>query len=80
MAEQFIGHSLPSKYHNRRKIFPEGLREQYAKASGKLNIFSRISQSLSETLTLTEMRQDLREVIAHSKRQDVIIQGLKNQQ
>lgn len=80
VAEQFIGHSLPSKYHNRRKIFPEGLREQYAKASGKLNIFSRISQSLSETLTLTEMRQDLREVIAHSKRQDVIIQGLKNQQ
>ena len=62
VAEQFISHAPISKYQNRKKLFPEGLREEYMKGSKKINIFSKISQSLSETVSNDELKQKIKKL------------------
>ena len=73
-AEQFIGHAQMSKYQNRARLYPEGLREEYKKASKRLNIFSKVSQSLSETVT----NEDLKRKVAELEQKSFAIQQKGN--
>ena len=60
-SDEFLGITFTSiPLQNRKKLFPEGLREEYMKGSKKINIFSKISQSLSETVSNDELKQKIK--------------------
>ncbi len=70
VAEQFISHAVISKYQKRRQLYPEGLINEYKKASKKVNIFSRVSQSLTESQTKENLTRQLSDLDFKS-RQDM---------
>ena len=55
LAEEFIGHKTKDSYEKQMKLFTSTLREEYIKASGRLNVFSKfqeISKGASNTVDL----------------------------
>ncbi len=53
LAEEFIGHKTKDSYEKQMKLFTSTLREEYIKASGRLNIFSKF-QEISKGANTTE--------------------------
>ena len=45
-ADHVLGHSPRDSYEKQAALYPEKLRSEYAKASGRLNIFSSIERHL----------------------------------
>ena len=45
-ADHVLGHSPRDSYEKQAALYPEELRAEYAKASGRLNIFSSIKKHL----------------------------------
>ena len=48
-ADHVLGHAPRDSYEKQATLYPEALRAEYAKASGRLNIFSRIEECLCMT-------------------------------
>ena len=46
MAEHVLGHAPRDSYEKQASLYPETLRSEYAKASGRLNIFTSIERHL----------------------------------
>ena len=61
-----IGHKVGDSYEKQDKLYPDKSRNEYAKASKKLNIFSRVSQSLSETNSKEELEKQFSLTNNHS--------------
>ena len=80
VAEQFISHAVISKYQKRRQLYPEGLRNEYKKASKKVNIFSRVSQSLLESQTKEDLERQLSDLDFKSRRDIETIKTKLNSQ
>lgn len=53
LAEEFIGHKTKDSYEKQTRLFTTTLREEYIKASGRLNIFSKF-QEFSKGANTTE--------------------------
>ena len=53
LAEEFIGHKTKDSYEKQMKLFISTLREEYIKASGRLNVFSKF-QEISKGASNTE--------------------------
>ncbi len=47
MADYVIGHMPKDSYEKQALLYPYTLRREYAKAAGRLNVFTKISNSLS---------------------------------
>ena len=46
VAEHVLGHAPRDSYEKQASLYPETLRSEYAKASGRLNIFTSIERHL----------------------------------
>ena len=44
LAEEFIGHKTKDSYEKQAQLFTATLREEYIKASGRLNVFSKFKE------------------------------------
>ncbi|ABK77732.1 integrase [Cenarchaeum symbiosum A] len=44
VADHVIGHKRGDSYEKQAELYPENFREEYAKASGRINVFSRFAE------------------------------------
>jgi len=74
-ADHFIGHRQKDSYEKQATLFPENLREEYMKASSKLNIFSNISRNMQKSVnvqTLENKVLQLQEIVERLQQKDMI--------
>jgi len=56
-------------------LFPENLREEYMKASSKLNVFSNISQNMQKSVSVHMLKNEinqLRQMVNRLQQKDLI--------
>lgn len=62
LAEEFIGHKTRDSYEKQMKLFTSTLRKEYAKASGRLNVFSKFQEFSKGAGTDEEMEKRFKEM------------------
>ena len=60
LAEEFIGHKTKDSYEKQMKLFTTTLREEYIKASGRLNIFSKFQEFSKGASNTADMEAKLK--------------------
>lgn len=60
LAEEFIGHKTKDSYEKQMRLFTATLREEYIKASGKLNIFSKFQEFSKGANTTADLEAKLK--------------------
>lgn len=74
-ADHFIGHRQKDSYEKQATLFPENLREEYMKASSKLNIFSNISRNMQKSVSVHVLQNkvtQLQEIVDRLQQKDMI--------
>ena len=64
VADHVIGHKPKDSYEKQAKLYPETLRKEYAKASKRLNIFTKFTSVVNGTDDSDELRMELREKLS----------------
>ena len=64
VADHVIGHKPKDSYEKQAKLYPETLRKEYAKASQRLNIFTKFASITSGKDDADELKLELREKIS----------------
>jgi len=62
LAEEFIGHKTKDSYEKQMKLFTTTLRKEYAKASGRLNVFSKFQEVSKGFNEMDEMKGKMDEM------------------
>ena len=62
VCELAIGHKVGDSYSKQDKLFPEKTRQEFAKASKKLNIFSNFTHSVSNFDDVDSLKQQISEL------------------
>lgn len=66
VADHVIGHMPKDSYEKQSKLYPETLRKEYAKASKRLNIFTKFTSVVNGIDNEDELRLQLKEQIEES--------------
>lgn len=66
VVEEVVGHKPKNSYKKQAKLFPENMRKEYAKASKRLNIFSKFSSIVNGTDDTDELKLQLKEKISEA--------------
>ena len=61
VADHVIGHKPKDSYEKQAKLYPETLRKEYAKASKRLNIFTKFTSVVNGTDDADELRISLKD-------------------
>ena len=61
VADHVIGHMPKDSYEKQAKLYPETLRKEYAKASKRLNIFTKFTSVVNGTDDADELRISLKD-------------------
>ena len=64
VADHVIGHKPKDSYEKQSTLYPETLRKEYAKASKRLNIFTKFSNIVSGIDDADELRLELKEKLS----------------
>lgn len=64
VADHVIGHKPKDSYEKQAKLYPETLRKEYAKASKRLNIFTKFTSVVNGTDDSDELRIELKEKLS----------------
>jgi integrase len=75
VADHCIGHRPKDSYEKQVELFPENIREEYAKASSKINIFSNISNNMKKSVNVQVLQNEvisLREEVKRLIQKDLI--------
>ena len=83
VADHVIGHKPKDSYEKQAILYPENLRLEYMKGSGKLNIFSRVSHYMkgdSQTEILREQIDRLKQDLEASKNDHNLSQKMEEMQ
>ncbi len=64
VADHVIGHKPKDSYGKQAKLYPETLRKEYAKASQRLNLFTKFTSVTSGKDDADELKLELREKIS----------------
>ncbi|MBA4719404.1 MAG: hypothetical protein HRO68_10035 [Nitrosopumilus sp.] len=74
VADHVIGHKPKDSYEKQAKLYPETLQKEYAKASKRLNIFTKFTSVVNGTDDSDELRIELKEKISEmSKLKDDLV-------
>lgn len=78
VADHVIGHKPKDSYEKQSKLYPETLRKEYAKASKRLNIFTKFTSVVNGTddsdaliAELNEKKHEMNEMLEQQKRTTV---------
>ncbi len=63
VADHVIGHMPKDSYEKQTKLYPETLRKEYAKASKRLNIFTKFTSVVNGTDDSDELKAELNQKI-----------------
>ena len=85
VCELAIGHKVGDSYEKQDKLYPEKTREEYMKASSKLNIISKITNAINETDSSKELQTKLDKIqdksdLSNFKNEQMITSLLKTQE
>lgn len=75
VADHCIGHKPKDSYEKQVELFPENIREEYQKASSKINIFSNISNNMKKSVNVHVLQNEvlsLREEVKRLIQKDLI--------
>lgn len=64
VADHVIGHKPKDSYEKQAILYPEGMRKEYGKASKRLNIFTKFSNTVSGNDDTDQLQLELREKIS----------------
>ncbi|TAK16091.1 MAG: hypothetical protein EPO37_08985 [Nitrosarchaeum sp.] len=70
LAEEFIGHKTKDSYEKQMKLFTSTLREEYIKASGRLNVFSKFQEISKGASTTEDLEAKLKEMALKLQKMD----------
>ena len=70
LAEEFIGHKAKDSYEKQTRLFTATLREEYIKASGKLNIFSKFKEFSKGNSNTADLETKLKEMALKLQKMD----------
>ncbi|MBM3911019.1 MAG: phage integrase family protein [Thaumarchaeota archaeon] len=59
VSDHVIGHAPKDSYDKQAILYPETIREEYMKASGKINIFSNLSANLQASPNIQAMKAQI---------------------
>ncbi|MBT6646042.1 MAG: hypothetical protein HOB51_00775, partial [Thaumarchaeota archaeon] len=59
VCELAIGHKIGDSYEKQDKLYPDKSRQEYMKASSKINIFSNIVHNMRGTLDVTKYKNQI---------------------
>ncbi len=76
VADHVIGYKPKDSYEKQSKLYPETLRKEYAKASKRLNIFTKFSSVVNRTDDSDVLKEELNSKI---KEVDVLLKQQKEQ-
>jgi len=68
ISDHVIGHMPKDSYEKQAKLYPETLRKEYAKASKRLNIFTKFSNVVSGKDDADELRLELKEKLSEMEK------------
>jgi len=68
VADHVIGHKPKDSYEKQSTLYPETLRKEYAKASKRLNIFTKFSNVVSGKDDADELRLELKEKLSEMEK------------
>jgi|CXWL01.1.fsa_nt_gi hypothetical protein len=75
VADHVIGHKPKDSYEKQSKLYPESVREEYSKASSKINIFSNFSSNMLKTANVQQLQTEvtsLKEIVKRLEQKDSI--------
>lgn len=75
VADHCIGHKPKDSYEKQSRLYPESVKEEFSKASSKINIFSNMSSNLQKTANVQELQNEvvsLREEVKRLIQKDMI--------
>jgi len=75
VADHVIGHKPKDSYEKQSKLYSESVREEYHKASPKINIFSNLASNMKKTPNVQELQNEvskLKEIIKRLEQKDII--------
>ena len=79
VADHVIGHAPKDSYEKQSKLYPESMREEFSKASSKINIFSNMSSNLQKTANVQELQNEvsaLKEMMMRLQQKDSIRENM----
>ena len=79
VADHVIGHAPKDSYEKQSKLYPESMREEFSKASSKINIFSNMSSNLQKTANVQELQNEvsaLKEMMVRLQQKDSIRENM----
>ncbi len=68
VADHVIGHKPKDSYEKQARLYPETLRKEYAKASKRLNIFTKFTSVVNGTDDSDALRAELREKLSEMEK------------
>ena len=68
IVEEVVGHKPKNSYKKQAKLFPDSIRKEYAKASARLNIFTKFSNVVSGIDDADELRLELKEKLSEMEK------------
>ncbi|AFS83148.1 hypothetical protein [Candidatus Nitrosopumilus sediminis] len=68
ITDQVIGHKPKDSYEKQSLLYPESVREEYSKASSKINIFSNLSSNLQKTANVQQLQNQVMSLQEEVKR------------
>ncbi|MGI0057949.1 MAG: tyrosine-type recombinase/integrase [Nitrosarchaeum sp.] len=75
VADHCIGHRPKDSYEKQVELFPENIREEFRKASSKINVFSNISNNMKKSANVQVLQNEvisLREEVKRLIQKDMI--------
>ena len=60
VADHVIGHSPKDTYERQSVLYPDSIRREYAKASGKINIFTNFETSINASDDIHKLRAEVK--------------------
>jgi len=79
VADHCIGHKPKDSYEKQSRLYPESVKEEFSKASSKINIFSNMSSNLQKTSNVQELQNEvstLKEMIMRLQQKDLIRENI----
>ena len=70
VADHVIGHKPKDSYEKQAKLYPETLRKEYAKASKRLNIFTKFTSVVNGTDDSDELKAELNDALVKLKQKE----------
>ena len=62
VADHVIGHKPRDSYEKQSRLYPESMRSEFAKASGRINIFSNMSRSMGGDREKEDLKRQVAEL------------------